>query len=92
MDLESGAVVFVGDGKGSESLEPFWEKLKQAGAKIEAVSIDMSAAYIEAVTRNLESSKIIFDHFHIVKLMNESITEIRREVYNKETEDGKKKF
>jgi transposase len=92
MDLETGAVVFVGDGKGAESLEPFWKKLKHAGSKIEAVSIDMSAAYIEAVTRNLESSKIIFDHFHIVKLMNESITDIRREVYNKETEDGKKKI
>lgn len=92
MDLESGAVVFVGDGKGAESLEPFWKKLKRAGAKIEAVSIDMSPAYIEAITRNLNQSKIIFDHFHIVKLMNESITELRREVYNKETDENKKKF
>lgn len=28
MDLSSGAVVFVGDGKGAEALEPFWKKLK----------------------------------------------------------------
>ena len=92
MDLESGAVVFVGDGKGAESLEPFWKRLKRAGAKIEAVSIDMSPAYIEAITRNLETSKIIFDHFHIVKLMNESITELRREVYTNEVDKNKKKF
>lgn len=50
----------------------------------------MSPAYIEAITRNLETSKIIFYHFHIVKLMNESITELRREVYNKETDEKKK--
>lgn len=33
MDLESGAIVFVGDGKGAESLEPFWKKLKTRGHK-----------------------------------------------------------
>ena len=27
LDLQSGAVVFVGEGKGSEALEPFWRRL-----------------------------------------------------------------
>ena len=53
MDLSTGAVVFVGDGKGAESLDPFWKKLNRSKAKIEAVSIDMSPAYIEAVSKNL---------------------------------------
>ncbi|MEI6297720.1 MAG: ISL3 family transposase [bacterium] len=92
MDLGSGAVVFVGDGKGAESLDPFWKSLKRSGATVEAVSIDMSPAYIGAVTQNLPSAKIVFDHFHIVKLMNDSISEIRREVYREETDIKKKKF
>ena len=45
MDLESGAVVFVGDGKGADALKPFWKRLRPSGAKIEAVAMDMSAAY-----------------------------------------------
>jgi len=44
LDLKSGAVVFVGDGKGADALEPFWKRLKRAKARIEAVAIDMSVA------------------------------------------------
>ena len=29
MDIASGAVVFVGDGKGSDALEPFWQRLQR---------------------------------------------------------------
>ncbi len=53
MDRESGAAVFVGDGKGADALEPFWTRLRPCGAKIEAVAMDMSAAYRAAVTANL---------------------------------------
>ena len=44
MDLDSGAVVFVGDGKGADALKPFWKRLRPSGAKIEAVAMDMSGA------------------------------------------------
>lgn len=37
MDLETGAVVFVGAGKSAEALQPFWPRLKRARAKILAV-------------------------------------------------------
>ena len=53
MDLGSGAVVFVGDGKSADALEPFWRRLGPSGARIEAVAIDMSQAYILAVHENL---------------------------------------
>jgi transposase len=91
-DLESGAVVYVGDGKGADSLEEFWKRVKRAGCKIEAVSIDMSPAYIESVERNLGRDAIVFDHFHIVKLLNDSVSAIRREIYNNETNENKKKL
>src|SRR5947209_17350476 len=48
LNLLSGAVVFVGDGKGAEALEPFWRRLRASRARIQAVAIDMSAAYIRA--------------------------------------------
>src|SRR5215207_4419879 len=39
MDLQSGAVVFVGDGKGVEALLPFWKRLRPSKAAIEAVAM-----------------------------------------------------
>ncbi len=38
LNLLSGAVVFVGDGKGADALKPFWRRLRRAHAKIEAVA------------------------------------------------------
>jgi transposase len=91
LDLESGAVVFVGDGKGADALRPFWSRLRSSGAKIKAVAIDMSLAYIEAVTSHLPRAKIVFDHFHIIKLYNEKLSDLRRQVYHSLTDVLQKK-
>src|SRR3954454_3719234 len=56
MDLDSGAVVFVGDGKGADAPKPFWKRLRPGGAKVEAVAMDMSAADRGAVATNLPSA------------------------------------
>jgi transposase len=85
LDLRSGAVVFVAQGKGADALEPFWKRLKFSKARIDAVAMDMSAAYIAAVTRNLPRATIVFDHFHVIKLMNEKLSDLRRELYREAT-------
>ena len=38
-------VIFVGDGKGSKALEPFWKRLKRSKTNIEEVAMDISPAY-----------------------------------------------
>jgi len=81
MDLESGAVVFVGDGKGAEALKPFWRSLKASRANVEAVAIDMSAAYYGAVCDNLPDAAVVFDWFHVVKLLNDKLSELRRQLF-----------
>jgi len=86
LDLVSGAVVFVGDGKGGEALKPFWKRLKRAKARIEAVAMDMSRAYISAVERNLPRAVIVFDHFHVIKLFNDQLSKLRRQLYREATE------
>ena len=80
LDIDTGAVVFVGDGKGAEALIPFWKRLKSSRAKIKAVAIDMSPAYIEAVQTNLPNVAIIFDHFHVIKYFNDKLSNFRREL------------
>ena len=89
MDLKSGAVVFVGDGKDADALKPFWKRLRSSRAKIEAVAMDMGPAYIKAVTANLPDATIVFDHFHVIKLFNEKLTNLRRSLYRKATDEGK---
>ena len=86
MDLESGAVVFVGDGKGADALKPFWKRLRPSRAKIEAVAMDMSAAYRGAVSTHLKEAVIVFDHFHVVKLFNERLSDLRRALYREATD------
>jgi transposase len=89
MDLESGAIVFVGDGKGGDALKPFWKRLRSSKAKIKAVAIDMSAAYRDAVSTYLPEATIVFDHFHVVKLFNRKLTDLRRTTYNQATAANK---
>jgi transposase len=86
MDLDSGAVVFVGDGKGADALKPFWKRLRPSKAKIEAVAMDMSAAYRGAVSTSLPRATIVFDHFHVIKLFNEKLSELRRTLYREATD------
>ena len=81
MDLRTGAVVFVGDGRGAEALDPFWKRLKRSGAKVRAVAMDMSPSYIAAVSKNLPHAQIVFDHFHVIKMMNDKLSDFRRELY-----------
>lgn len=81
MDQVSGAVVFVGDGKGEKALKPFWKRLRGSGAKIKAVATDMSSAYYKAVRENLPMATHVFDRFHIVKLMNDKLTTLRRQLH-----------
>lgn len=87
MDLQRGAVIFVGDGKGGDALIPSWKRLKRSGAQIEAVATDMGPAYISAVRANLPEATLVFDHFHIIKLFNEKLTKLRRDL-QQEAENG----
>jgi len=87
LNLLSGAVVFVGDGKGVEALEPFWRRVRRARAKIAAVATDMSPAYTRAVRDNLPGAVHVFDHFHVIKLFNDKLSAFRRELYRELTSD-----
>ena len=68
MDLESGAVVFVGEGKGHDVLKPFWKQLLPSKAKIKAVAMDTSKACRAAVLTHLGKTKVVLDHFHVIKV------------------------
>ena len=80
LDLSSGAVVYVGDGKGADALSVFFKRLKRCQAKIAAVAIDMSPAYIAAVIENLPDAAVVYDRFHIMKMYNDKLSDLRRKL------------
>ena len=91
VDLDSGRVLYVGDGKGAGALTKFWRKVKRKGIKIKHVATDLSAAFIASVMENCPEAVHVFDHFHVVKLMNEKLDDIRRKVYSMEKDVNKRK-
>jgi transposase len=87
LDLETGMIVHVGHGKGGDALTDFWKRLRRCGAKIEAIATDMSPAYIDAVMTHLPDAVLVFDRFHVMKLFNEKLSDLRRDLY-RATKDG----
>lgn len=80
LDLDSGRVVFVGQGKGADSLDIFFKRLHASHAHVAAVATDMSPAYILAVAQNLPKALHVFDRFHVVKLFNDKLSDLRRDL------------
>jgi transposase len=92
LDLTSGAVVYVGEGKGVASLAAFWKRLRAARAKIRAVATDMGKPYIRAVRDHLPRAVHVFDHFHVVKLYNDKLGALRRDLYRQLSDQGQRQL
>jgi len=78
IDLEDGRILWAKPGRGGSALKGFWPRLRRARAKIKAVATDMSAAYWSAVLDHLPDAALVFDKFHVIKLMNERLDDLRR--------------
>jgi transposase len=81
LDMDTGAMIFVGDGREGNALDPFWKKLRRSRARVKAVAMDMSPAYISAVLEHLPKATIAFEHFHVTKLFNDKLSDLRRDLY-----------
>jgi transposase len=91
VDHERGCVVWASKGKSAATLKRFFEDLgPERCAQLEAVTIDLSKAYIKAVTEATPEARLIFDRFHVQRLAQEALDETRRdEVRNATTKDEK---
>jgi transposase len=90
IDAVTGQPLYVGDGKGEEALDAFWTMLGPRRRKrIKAVAIDMGRAYISAVQKHLPQARIVFDRFHVMKLVNETLDRLRKKVYATANDDQK---
>ena len=92
-DLETGHVLFLEAGKTKEQAYHFFSCMGDERMKhIEAVSMDMNAQYDSAFRERWPGIRIIYDHFHLVKLYNDTVlTAIRRRKQREMLENGNEK-
>lgn len=77
-------IIWAREGKCADTLKAFFDELgPERCAEIEAVSIDMSKAYISAVEARVPQAQIVFDRFHVQKLINEALDDTRREEWRR---------
>ncbi len=82
VDMASRKVVYVADGKDSGTVKEFADFLESHGGDREAISdasIDMGAAFEAGIKQNFANAEITFDKFHVIKLANEAVDQVRRE-------------
>ena len=91
-DLDRARVLWVGKGKGRESIDRFfneclseWQK-----ARILWASCDMSRAYTEAIKHHCPNATLVIDRFHLVKALNEAVDEVRKEQWRALDTEGRK--
>ncbi len=85
IDLDRGRLVWGARGRGGDCLKKFWRALRLSKARIEAVAMDLSPAYWSAVLEHLPDAAIVFDRFHITKLVNEKLDDLRRAMVREAT-------
>jgi len=92
LNLETGHVLYTAEGKKAEVLAPFFKKIRRSRTKLKAVAMDMSNSYKAAVEEYYRRPvAIVYDRFHVMKLVNHELDEMRREEVRKAvTEDAKK--
>src|SRR5437867_55456 len=80
-DLESGRVVWIGDGKGRRGLLPFLRAVGRRGRrKLRGVVSDLG--YQSILASWLRHAIHVLDRFHIVQWVNEALTQLRRRLFS----------
>ena len=91
-DLDRSVVVWVGKGKGRETIDRFFTTAlsEHQRLKITWASSDMSRAYTEAIKHYCPNAKLVIDRFHLVKALNEAVDEVRKEEWRALDVEGRK--
>jgi transposase len=92
LDLETGRIVWVGQGRTEATLTGFFEELTPEQRKsIEAVASDMATGFRNAVEKACPHAALVYDFFHVVaKYSREVVDVVRTEEAKKQDEAGRK--
>ena len=91
-DLDRSCVVWIGAGKGRETIDRFFtEALSDyQKSKIKWACCDMSEAYIGAIKAHCRNATLVLDRFHIVKKLNEAVDDVRKQQWRQASRKDRK--
>ena len=81
VDLDTRELIYSTEGKGEASIESFVKELESRGGdrkNIEIVSMDMSPSFISGYFEFFGHADLVFDKFHIIKMLNEALDNTRK--------------
>ena len=92
LDLATGRIVWVGQGRTEATLASFFEELTpEQRSSIEAVASDMASGFRSAVEKACPHAALVYDLFHVVaKYSREVVDMVRLEEAKKQDEAGRK--
>lgn len=79
-DMDQRQLLFATEGCDHETVKAFTEDLKAHNGIPENITdacLDMSKAFIKGVTEALPNAEITFDPFHLIKHMNDALSQVR---------------
>ena len=82
IDTATHKVLFATEGKDASTIQRFKEDFEEHGGlpeKVTEACCDMSQAFVTGVETNFPNAHITFDRFHIMRVLNEALDEVRRE-------------
>ena len=82
VDMQTPKVLFATEGKDASTLERFKTDLEAHQgdpSRIQEVCCDMSPAFISGVEKHFSEAQLTFDKFHVLKIINEAVDEVRRQ-------------
>lgn len=92
VDLVKGRVVWAHPGKNADTLLKFFAALGLSRCgEVELVAIDMSEAYIKGVGAAVPKAQLVFDRFHVRRLVHDALDAVRRQqvgLFGTRTEAG----
>lgn len=90
-DIDGSRVLDVADGRDETAADALWEGLGEERAQaVEAVAMDMWAAYEASTSRHAPQAEIVHDRFHISKHLNEAVDQVRRQEHQALQQEGDK--
>jgi len=91
VDLLHGDVVWIGKGRSQESLAAFFREIgPERCAKLAVIATDLHEPFHAAARAFAAQADLVFDHFHLVKLLNEALDDLRREEFRRLSQEDRR--
>lgn len=89
IDADKRLIIWNAKGRKAEILDRYYEGIGEENCqKVESVAMDGARTYISSTTKYAINALIVYDKFHIMQKLNNTVDEVRKEELNKARKSG----